>query len=460
MFDSLQNKLESALRKIRGRSVLSKDDLDSTMKEVRMALLEADVNFKVAKDFCTKVSEKALGEEVLKSLSPDQQVIKIVHSELVAMMGDAAVELNLKVAPPAIIMLVGLQGSGKTTTASKLARLVRDTYKKKPLLVPADTYRPAAIDQLKALGKSLGIDVFESSADQDPVEIAKAGLEYATKRVFDVMILDTAGRLQIDQELMQELREISAAIQPHEILLVADCMTGQEAVNVAKGFDEALEIDGLVLTKLDGDARGGAALSMRAVTGKPIKFIGVGEKSDALEVFHPDRMASRILGMGDVLSLIEKATAQVSIEDSITLQKKLQKNEFSFEDFLGQLKMIKKMGSISSIMGMIPGFDKMAKQVNPEHAEREMKRIEAIILSMTPKERRNPQIIDGSRRRRISKGSGTSVEEINRLLKQFLEMKKMMGKLSKMGLGGMLGGKGLGALGGKGLAGLQGLLRK
>jgi signal recognition particle subunit SRP54 len=460
MFDSLQNKLESALRKIRGRSVLSKDDLDSTMKEVRMALLEADVNFKVAKDFCARVSEKALGEEVLKSLSPDQQVIKIVHSELVAMMGDAAVELNLKVAPPAIIMLVGLQGSGKTTTASKLARLVRDTYKKKPLLVPADTYRPAAIDQLKALGKNLGIEVFDSSADQDPVEIAKAGLEHATKRVFDVMILDTAGRLQIDQELMQELREISAAIQPHEILLVADCMTGQEAVNVAKGFDEALEIDGLVLTKLDGDARGGAALSMRAVTGKPIKFIGVGEKSDALEVFHPDRLASRILGMGDVLSLIEKATAQVSLEDSVNLQKKLQKNEFSFEDFLGQLKMIKKMGSISSIMGMIPGFDKMAKQVNPEHAEREMKRIEAIILSMTPKERRNPQIIDGSRRRRISKGSGTSVEEINRLLKQFLEMKKMMGKLSKMGLGGMLGGKGLGALGGKGLAGLQGLLRK
>ena len=460
MFDSLQNKLESALRKIRGRSVLSKDDLDSTMKEVRMALLEADVNFKVAKDFCARVSEKALGEEVLKSLSPDQQVIKIVHSELVAMMGDAAVELNLKVAPPAIIMLVGLQGSGKTTTASKLARLVRDTYKKKPLLVPADTYRPAAIDQLKALGKNLGIEVFDSSADQDPVEIAKAGLEHATKRVFDVMILDTAGRLQIDQELMQELREISAAIQPHEILLVADCMTGQEAVNVAKGFDEALEIDGLVLTKLDGDARGGAALSMRAVTGKPIKFIGVGEKSDALEVFHPDRLASRILGMGDVLSLIEKATAQVSLEDSVNLQKKLQKNEFSFEDFLGQLKMIKKMGSISSIMGMIPGFDKMAKQVNPEHAEREMKRIEAIILSMTPKERRNPQIIDGSRRRRISKGSGTSVEEINRLLKQFLEMKKMMSKLSKMGLGGMLGGKGLGALGGKGLAGLQGLLRK
>jgi signal recognition particle subunit SRP54 len=357
-------------------------------------------------------------------------------------------------------MLVGLQGSGKTTTASKLARLIRDKYKKKPLLVPADTYRPAAIDQLKALGKNLGIEVFDSSATQDPVDIAKAALDHATKRVFDVMILDTAGRLQIDSELMDDLREISAAIQPHEILLVADCMTGQEAVNVAKGFDEALEIDGLVLTKLDGDARGGAALSMRAVTGKPIKFIGVGEKSDALEVFHPDRMASRILGMGDVLSLIEKATAEVNVEDALSLQKKLQKNEFTFEDFLGQLKMIKKMGSMSSIMGMIPGFDKIAKQVNPEDAEREMKRVEAIILSMTRKERRNPGVIDGSRRRRISKGSGTSVEEVNRLLKQFLEMKKMMGKLSKMGLGGLMGGKGLGALGGKGLAGLQGLLRK
>jgi signal recognition particle subunit SRP54 len=460
MFDSLQTKLESALKKIRGRSVISKDDLESTMKEVRMALLEADVNFKVAKDFCAKVAEKALGEDVLKSLSPDQQIVKIVHQELVEMMGAAAVELNLKVAPPAIVMLVGLQGSGKTTTASKLARLIRDKYKKKPLLVPADTYRPAAIDQLKALGKNLGIEVFDSSATQDPVDIAKAALDHATKRVFDVMILDTAGRLQIDSELMDELREISAAIQPHEILLVADCMTGQEAVNVAKGFDEALEIDGLVLTKLDGDARGGAALSMRAVTGKPIKFIGVGEKSDALEVFHPDRMASRILGMGDVLSLIEKATAEVNVEDALSLQKKLQKNEFTFEDFLGQLKMIKKMGSMSSIMGMIPGFDKIAKQVNPEDAEREMKRVEAIILSMTRKERRNPGVIDGSRRRRISKGSGTSVEEVNRLLKQFLEMKKMMGKLSKMGLGGLMGGKGLGALGGKGLAGLQGLLRK
>ncbi|NDC36854.1 MAG: signal recognition particle protein [Proteobacteria bacterium] len=460
MFDSLQSKLESALKKIRGRSVVSKDDIEATMKEVRMALLEADVNFKVAKDFCTAVGQKALGEDVLKSLSPDQQIIKIVHAELVAMMGAAAVELNLKVAPPAIVMLVGLQGSGKTTTASKLARLIRDKYKKKPLLVPADTYRPAAIDQLKALGKNLGIEVYDSSATQDPVEIAKGALDHATKRVFDVMIVDTAGRLQIDTELMEELREISGAIQPHEILLVADCMTGQEAVNVAKGFDEALEIDGLILTKLDGDARGGAALSMRAVTGKPIKFIGVGEKSDALEVFHPDRMASRILGMGDVLSLIEKATAEVNVEDALSLQKKMQKNEFSFEDFLGQLKMIKKMGSLSSIMGMIPGFDKMAKQVNPEDAEREMKRIEAIILSMTPKERRNPGLIDGSRRRRIAKGSGTSVEEINRLLKQFLEMKKMMGKISKMGLGGLMGGKGLGALGGKGLAGLQGLLRK
>ena len=452
MFDTLQSKLEGAFKRIRGHAVISKDAIDSTMKEVRMALLEADVNFKVAKDFCAKVGEKALGEDVLKSLTPDQQIIKIVHEELVEMMGKEASELNLRVAPPAIIMLVGLQGSGKTTTAAKLARYLRDELKKKALLVPADTYRPAAIDQLKALGKNLSIEVFDSSADQDPVAIAKAGLDYASKRALDVMILDTAGRLQIDTELMHELKEISDAIQPHEIILVADCMTGQEAVNVAKGFDEQLEIDGLILTKLDGDARGGAALSMRAVTGKPIKFIGVGEKSDALEVFHPQRMASRILGMGDVLTLIEKAAKEVTVEDTLALQKKFKKNEFSFEDFLGQIRMMRRMGSFSSLMGMIPGLDKMAKEINSDDAEREIKHIEAIILSMTPKERNVPGVIDGSRRRRIAKGSGTSVEEVNRLLKQFLEMKKMMSKLSKLGLGGMMGGKGLG--------GLQGLLRR
>lgn len=439
MFSTLQEKLEGAFRKIRGRSRLTKDDIEAALKEVRMALLEADVNFKVAKDLCAKVAEKAQGEEVAKSLTPDQQVIKFVHEELVAAMGAEAAELNLRVAPPAIIMMAGLQGSGKTTTAGKLARLLRDEYKRRPLLVPCDVYRPAAIEQLKTLGEKLGIAVYPSTTEQDPVQLSKDALEHARGHGFDTMIIDTAGRLQIDTELMDELAEISDAVQPHEILLVADGMTGQEAVTIAKGFDEALEIDGLILTKLDGDARGGAALSMRAVTGKPIKFIGVGEKLDALEVFHPQRMASRILGMGDVMTLIEKASKEVTIEDSLALQQKFKKNEFSFEDFLGQMRMMRRMGSFGSLMQMIPGLGKIAKDIDSDKAEKEMKRVEAIILSMTPLERRNQGIINGSRRRRIARGSGTSVEEVNRLLKQFLEMKKVMGKISKMGLGGMMG---------------------
>lgn len=446
MFDSLHNKLESAFKKIRGRGTISPKDIELTMKEVRMALLEADVNFKVAKEFCDNVGQKALGEEVVKSLTPDQTIIKLVHDQLVETMGSGAAELNLRVAPPAILMLVGLQGSGKTTTVGKLGRYLKETLKRTPLLVPADVYRPAAIEQLKTLGAQLKLDVFDSAREQDPVDIAKAALQFAGKSGFDTLVIDTAGRLQIDQELMHELQEISDAVQPHEILLVADAMTGQEAVNVAKGFDQALEIDGLILTKLDGDARGGAALSMRAVTGKPIKFIGVGEKLDALEVFHPDRMASRILGMGDVMTLIEKAVKEVSVEDSLDLQKKIKKNEFSFEDFLSQMRTVKKMGSITSLASMIPGMGKLVKDVNPDDVDREMKHVEAIILSMTVAERRNPAIINGSRRKRIAKGSGTSVEEVNRLLKQFLEMKKMMGKLSKMGMGGMMnlfGGKGL-----------------
>lgn len=455
MFDSLHNKLESAFRKIRGRGVLTKVEIDAAMKEVRMALLEADVNFKVAKDFCDKVSEKAVGEDILKSLSPDQQVIKLVHEQLIDTMGTEAVELNLAVAPPAIIMLVGLQGSGKTTTVGKLGKTLKEKNKRKPLLVPADVYRPAAIEQLKTLGARLSIEVFDSKSEDDPVDIAKRSLEYAKNHAFDTIILDTAGRLQIDTELMNELREISLAVEPHEIILVVDAMTGQEAVNVAQGFDSALEIDGLILTKLDGDARGGAALSMRAVTGRPIKYIGVGEQLDALEPFHPERMASRILGMGDVLSLIEKAVENIDLDESLALQKKIKKNEFSFEDFLTQLRMIKKMGSITSLASMIPGMGKMIKDVDPEKAEKEMKHIEAIILSMTPHERRNSGIINGSRRRRIATGSGTSVEEVNRLLKQFLEMKKMMQKMSKMGLGGMMN-----MLGGKGLGGLSGLLKR
>lgn len=449
MFDFLHNKIDSALKKIRGRGALSASDVEATMKEVRTALLEGDVNFKVAKEFCSRVTEKAVGESVLKSLSPDQQIIKIVHEELTATMGGEAAELNLQSAPPVVIILVGLQGSGKTTTSAKLARLLKDTYKRSPLLVPADVYRPAAIEQLKTLGASLKIPVFDSAATDKPLDIAIRARDFATRNMCDVVIIDTAGRLQIDTALMDELKQISAAVVPVETLLVADAMTGQEAVNVAQGFDQTLPLTGLILTKLDGDARGGAALSMRAVTGKPIKFIGIGEKSDALEPFHPERMASRILGMGDVLTLIEKATQQVSLEDSVDLEKKFKKDQFTFEDFLGQMRMIKKMGSISSLASMIPGLNKMAKQIDPEKQEREFSKLEAIILSMTNQERRNHEIIDGSRRRRIAKGSGTSVEDVNKLLKQFIEMRKMMKQLMKMGpgmLGGLMGG-GLGGLG-------------
>jgi signal recognition particle subunit SRP54 len=439
MFDFLHDKIDGALRKIRGRSVLSAADVEATMREVRSALLDADVNFAVAKDFCSRITTKAIGESVLKSLAPDQQIIKLVHEELTEMMGGEAAELNLRVAPPAIIMLVGLQGSGKTTTSAKLARLLKENHKRSPLLVPADVYRPAAIEQLKTLGAALSIPVFDSHVTDSPLDIALRAREHAQRTMCDVIILDTAGRLQIDEALMGELQQITNALAPHEILLVADAMTGQEAVSVAQAFDQKLSLSGLVLTKLDGDARGGAALSMRAVTGKPIKFIGMGEKSDALEPFHPERMASRILGMGDVLTLIEKATQQVTEEDSAALEKKFKKDQFTFEDFLGQMKMIKKMGSISSLASMIPGLNKVAKQIDPEKQEKEFRKMEAIILSMTTQERRNHEIINGSRRRRIALGSGTSVEEVNRLIKQFVEMRKMMKQLMKLGPGGLSG---------------------
>ncbi len=451
MFDFLHDKIDSALNKIRGRGALSAADVEATIKEVRTALLEGDVNFKVAKDFCARVTEKAVGESVLKSLSPDQQIIKIVHEELTATMGGEAAELNLQSAPPVVIMLVGLQGSGKTTTSAKLARLLKESHKRSPLLVPADVYRPAAIEQLKTLGAKLGVPVFNSASTDRPLDIAIRARDFASKNMCDVVIIDTAGRLQIDAALMEELKQISAAVAPTETLLVADAMTGQEAVNVAEGFGQALPLTGLILTKLDGDARGGAALSMRAVTGKPIKFIGIGEKSEALEPFHPERMSSRILGMGDVLTLIEKAAQQVTLEDSADLEKKFKKDQFTFEDFLGQMRMIKKMGSISSLASMIPGLNKLAKQVDPEKQEREFTKLEAIILSMTHQERRNHEIIDGSRRRRIAKGSGTKVEDVNKLLKQFVEMRKMMKQLMKMGpgmLGGLMGGGGMGGLGG------------
>ncbi len=449
MFNSLQDTLSNALKRLRGRSIINASEIEAAMKDVRMALLQADVNYKVVKDFCSAVSEKSLGQDVLKSLTPDKQIIKIVHEELARTMGSEATALELNVEPPAIIMLVGLQGSGKTTTSGKLARLLKKDQKRNPLLVSVDVYRPAAIEQLRILAQQLELDFFEAPSGSKPEEIARLALEWAKGHGHDVIILDTAGRLQIDTDLMSELRALSALLSPQETLLVADSMTGQEAVNVAQGFDTALSLTGLILTKLDGDARGGAALSMRAVTGKPIKFIGVGEKLDALEVFHPTRMASRILGMGDMLSFIEKAVQEVDLEETIKLQKRMKKNEFSFDDFLGQLRMIKRMGSIGGLASMIPGMGKMLEKVDTNQAEAEVKRIEAIILSMTARERNDSGIINGSRRRRIAQGSGTTVEEVNRLLKQFVEMKKMMKSFTKGGMSGLMNmfGKGFPGMG-------------
>lgn len=446
MFDALSSKLEATFRRLKSHGKLSEKIIDESLEEIRLALLEADVNFKVTKDFCAAVRKQALGKEVQKSLTPGQMVIKVVHEELTRAMGQQE-ELNLQSAPPVVIMVVGLQGSGKTTSCGKLARFLRDEKKRRPLLVSADVYRPAAIDQLKKLGTDLGVEVFASSAEEKPIDIAKNAEEYARNAGFDTLILDTAGRLQIDAELMNELVEIVEEVEPHEILLVADAMTGQEAVNVAQGFDECLDIDGLILTKLDGDARGGAALSMRAVTGKPIKFLGLGEKLDALEVFHPDRLSSRILGMGDVLTFIEKASKKISFEDSKRLQKKIKKNDFTLEDFYTQLQTVKGMGSISSLAQMVPGMGKLTRGMDEEVAEREMKHVEAIILSMTPEERKNHAVLNGSRRKRIANGCGRSVEEVNRLLKQFTEMRKIMKRVTKLGpsamanmmRGGMLG---------------------
>lgn len=444
MFESLQSKFEAAFNKIRGRTLLTQQDLDDALKAVRFALLEADVNFKVAKEFCTAVAEKSLKNEVHKNLNPYQQIIKICNEELVAIMGGSgAAELNLKVAPPAVILLCGLQGAGKTTSAAKLARYINTELKRRVCMVSVDVYRPAAIEQLATLAKGIDVPVFPTDAAMPPITTALNAIEFAKNNACDTLIIDTAGRLQIDGALMDELKEIAKATQPVEILLVVDAMIGQEAVNVASSFNETVPVTGMILTKMDGDARGGAALSMRAVTGKPIKFVGISEKSDGLAPFHPERMASRILGMGDMMSLIEKATKEVPQEEAMRLGEKLLSNDFTFNEFLAQLKMVKKMGSISSIMSMIPGANKFASQVDPEQAEREMKRVEAIILSMTPKERKYPQVLDGSRRRRIASGSGTTPEDINKLVKQFQEMKKMFGMFSKMGMGkGGLGGLG------------------
>ena len=441
MFDSLTGKLEVVFKKLRGRGVLKEDDVKEALREVRLALLEADVNFKVVKDFIGRIQERAVGQEILGSLTPGQQVVKIVHEELVSLLGGTQARLHLAPNPPTIIMMVGLQGSGKTTTAGKLAKNFKKDGRR-VLLVPADTRRPAAVHQLMTLAKQIGVDAYASDR-QDPGIICREAVRQAASSLYEVVILDTAGRLQIDEPLMEELRQIKAGIKPHETLFVADAMTGQEAVNIAAKFNNDLGFDGVVLTKLDGDARGGAALSVRAVTGKPLKFVGIGEKLDALEPFHPDRMASRILGMGDVMSLIEKAQETVSQEEALKLAKKLKKNAFDLDDFRIQLKQVKKLGGLEQIIGMIPGMGKIKipeAQVN----EKELTKIDAIIGSMTPKERVDYTVINGSRRARIAKGSGTQVQDVNRLLKQFAEMRKMMkamsgGKMGKMGR--MFGGR-------------------
>ena len=446
MFESLSDKLDLVFKKLRGQGVMTEENIKDALREVRLVLLEADVNFKVVKDFVERVRERAVGTQVLQSLSPGQQVIKIVHDELVSLMGGEESNcLDLAAKPPVSIMMVGLQGSGKTTSCGKLARHLKKE-RRRPLLVPADVYRPAAIEQLKTIGRQLSFEVFDSRADQDPVDICRNALDYAAKTGYDTVIFDTAGRHQIDDYLMSELERIKEAVDPREILFVADAMTGQEAVNVASGFDDRLGITGVVLTKLDGDAKGGAALSIRAVTGKPVKFVGVGEKMDALEVFHADRLVSRILGMGDVLTLIEKANETYDAKEAQRLQQKLKKNQFDLEDFKNQLQQVKKMGSLESIMGMIPGMSKMMKQVQgAQPGEKELKRIEAIIDSMTPGERANHTLINGSRRLRIAKGSGTTVQEVNQLLKRFTEAQKVVKQLQKLGPKGLL--KGMGGLG-------------
>ncbi|BEH09173.1 MULTISPECIES: signal recognition particle protein [Geobacter] len=446
MLENLSDKLDVLFKKLRGQGVMSEENIKEALREVRLVLLEADVNFKVVKDFVEKVRVRAVGTQVLQSLTPGQQVIKIVQEELVALMGGGEDNsLDLAAKPPVPIMMVGLQGAGKTTSCGKLARLLK-AQRRRPLLVPADVYRPAAIEQLKTLGRQLSVEVFDSRADQDPVDICRDALRYATLNGFDVVILDTAGRHQIDEYLMNELVRIKEAAEPREILFVADAMTGQEAVNVASGFNDRLDITGVVLTKLDGDAKGGAALSIRAVTGKPVKLVGVGEKLDALEVFHADRLVSRILGMGDILTLVEKAQATFDSQEAERLQQKLKKSQFDLEDFRNQLQQIKKMGSIESILGMIPGVGKAMKQLQgAQPSERELKRIEAIIGSMTPAERANHAIINGSRRLRIAKGSGTTVQEVNQLLKRFTEAQKMMKQLQKLGPKGLMRGmKGMG----------------
>ncbi len=440
VFEGLSGKLQETIKKIRGQGRVSEKDVKDMMREIKLALLEADVNFKVVKEFISKVSERAVGSDVLESLTPGQQLVKKVHEELIELLGREQSKVTFAPKPPTIFMMAGLQGAGKTTTAGKLANLLRKQGKN-PLLVACDVYRPAAIKQLQVLGNQLNIPVFTLENNQNPVQIAKEAVSFAEMKQYDLVIIDTAGRLHIDEKLMDELLNIKNSVKPHEILLVVDSMTGQDAVNVSETFNEKLGIDGVVLTKLDGDTRGGAALSVKSVTGKPIKFAAMGEKLNDIEPFFPDRMASRILGMGDVLSLIEKAQEAYDEKKAIELEKKMRTMTFTLEDFLDQMQQIKKMGPIGDLLGMMPGVDSKAlKDIDID--EKQMGRTEAIIQSMTRKERLDPSIINGSRRKRISAGSGTTIQEVNALLKQFEQMKKMMKMMSDMGKKGKKGGLG------------------
>ena len=431
-FEGLSEKLSAAFKKLRGKGRLSEADVKEAMREIRLALLEADVSFKVVKQFVAQVTEKAVGADVLEALSPAQQIVKIVNQELTELMGGSAAKLAISSKPPTVVMMVGLQGAGKTTNGAKLAGLMKRQNGKRPLLAACDVYRPAAIQQLEVVGKQLDIPVFQMG-QANPVDIARAAVDHAVKHGNDMVFLDTAGRLHVDEELMDELRAIKAAVNPTEILLVVDAMIGQDAVNAAKAFDDALDIDGVLLTKLDGDARGGAALSIKAVTGKPIKFVGVGEKLDQIEVFHPDRMASRILGMGDVLSLIEKAEQTFDQQKALELQEKLRKNRFTLTDFYDQMKQLKNMGSLTEIAGMLPGV-KPGDLEGATMDEKLLQRMEAIILSMTPAEREDPKLLNSSRKKRIAAGSGTQVVDINRLLKQF----EMLQAMTKQFAGGKM----------------------
>ena len=447
MFDSLSSKLQGAFKNLRGLGKISEDNISEALREVRMALLEADVNFKVAKEFLARVKEKSLGDEVLASVQPGQQIVKIIHDELVTLLGDTNAKLETG-GNPTCIMMVGLHGAGKTTSSGKLAKLIKKQGRQ-PLLVAADVYRPAAMDQLETLGQQVDVPVLALKGEKDVQKIARAAMEEARAQACNVLIFDTAGRLQIDEDLVQELIDLKGLIKPQEILLVLDAATGQEAVSVATHFDEALGITGSILTKLDGDARGGAALSLKSVTGRPIKFVGVGEKLDEFESFHPERMAGRILGMGDVVSLVEKAAEVIEEDEAARMEEKLRKGEFSLEDFLEQMRAMKKLGPLENIVGMLPGGDAALKDADLDKGQAELRRMEALICAMTPKERRQPNILNASRRRRIAAGTGVKVSELNSMLNKFFQMQQMMKKMGKMQkMMAKMGGGDLGGLGG------------